>query len=96
MSGTKFERTPGPWETFPARPHPEDRVGVQSRAGLLVADCGLASNAYTIGNARLIAKADAALGLLERMLDLHIAHHNHPIHAEARTLIAELDTDTEK
>ena len=39
-------------------------------------------------NAALIAAAPDLLAALVAVLDLHIAHHNHPTHAAARAAIA--------
>jgi hypothetical protein len=38
-------------------------------------------------NARIITAAPELLQLMEDLLVLHIAHHNHPTHAAARQLI---------
>lgn len=92
------ECTPGPWETFPARPEPDDRVGVQSKLGPIVADCGLASNPHSIANARRIAKAPEMAELLGRLVanydaDWHIdtfVDQTNRITAEARALLASI------
>lgn len=41
-------------------------------------------------NARLIAAAPDLLQLTEDLLQLHIAHHNHPTHAAARKTIRQI------
>lgn len=78
MSERKTPWTEGPWETFPARPRHDDRIGVQSRrSGLLVADCGLAGNTHSLGNAELIAKAPEMAGLLKRLTTTaNLLHQN--------------------
>jgi hypothetical protein len=63
--------TPGPWEDFPSERITEtiDRIGVQSKDGLLVADCGRSENVYSRANARFIAAANpvAVLAILSAL-----------------------------
>lgn len=62
-------RTGGQWEKFPAaKIDGDERYGVQSRDGLLVCDCGVASNPYSEGNARLIAAAPELLATLNALV----------------------------
>ena len=41
-------------------------------------------------NARLIAAAPEMAELLEQLLALHVAHHNNPLHGEARALLSRI------
>jgi hypothetical protein len=41
-------------------------------------------------DARLIEKAPELLAIVEELLQLHIAHHNNPTHAQARKLLTYL------
>ena len=43
--------------------------------------------------AELIAAAPDLLQLIEELLTLHLAHHNHPTHANARKLLNQLKTN---
>lgn len=62
-------RTDGPWEKFPAaKIDGDERYGVQSRDGLIVCDCGIASNPYSEGNASLIAAAPELLAALRSLM----------------------------
>lgn len=51
--------TSGRWETFPCKSllRPEGRIGIQSRSGPLVADCGISCNTHSIPNAAHIVAA---------------------------------------
>jgi hypothetical protein len=61
--------TPGKWEAFPSDAKDDERLGVQSKHGPIVADCGIASNPHSLANARLIA---AAPDLLEALMTFEI------------------------
>ena len=95
MSNAKH--TPGPWEVVEIE---EGLFHIHSPKGDRVHPVPVSVVDYhrdgheeirTIksrANARLIAAAPDLLRLLQAMLDLHIAHHNEPIHAAARKAIA--------
>ena len=48
------------------------------------------SDTRSRSDAELIAAAPDLLRLIEELLKLHLAHHNHPTHAHARKLLNQL------
>lgn len=85
------KHTPGPWRTDAEVEH----QGVLGPDGYMVADCaifsmhkGAPTSERCTANARLIASAPGMADMIRDLLSLHEAHHNHPLHAAARLLLA--------
>lgn len=83
--------TPGPWHlSDEINPLITNDSGSVDVAQVFMYDEGtvgsLRPNAYA--DARLIAAAPELLATCRELLELHIAHHNEPVHAAARAAIA--------
>lgn len=89
------KNTPGPWHVKGGVP-----IGNVNRPYEIVAGPSLLATVLTTNeanaaaNAALISAAPDLLKALKGVLELHIAHHNNIIHANARVIIAKAEGKT--
>jgi hypothetical protein len=88
---TGMAHTAGPW-TATNIPWPE-QIGCCPLVGRPFSihrdvDHRNVAAATTFANARLIAAAPELAAMVQELLTIHEAHHNHPTHAAARRILA--------
>lgn len=82
-AGRNVAHTPGPWYWGGGT--------AITRNGRYIHVENIRPHKEAVANARLIAASPELADCIHDLLYLHIAHHNHPLHAKARALLAKAE-----
>lgn len=84
--------TPGPWRIRKGPRHSPDECDLTICGDIfLLADINGPNYPHCEPNARLIAVAPDLAQSVRDLLALHEAHHNNPVHAAARAILAKAE-----